>query len=186
MSLAPGTKLGPYETQSLLGAGGMGEVYRARDTRLDRVVAIKVLASHLCLDKEHRQRFGREARAISSLNQPNICTIHDVGSQGGIEYLVMEYLEGETLASRLVRGALPLDRALKHGIEVTDALDIAHRRGIIHRDLKPSNIFLTTHGEAKVLDFGLVKVEEEARPEMPTLSSPAALTSPGATLGTVA
>src|SRR5439155_24682649 len=187
MSLAPGTKLGPYETQSLLGAGGMGEVYRARDTRLDRVVAIKVLASHLCLDKEHRQRFEREARAISSLNHPNICTIHDVGSQGGIEYLVMEYLEGETLASRLMRGALPLDRALKHGIEVSDALDVAHRRGIIHRDLKPSNIFLTTHGEAKVLDFGLVKVgQETTRPEMPTLTSPVALTSPGTTVGTVA
>jgi eukaryotic-like serine/threonine-protein kinase len=185
MSLGPGTKLGPYEVQSLLGAGGMGEVYRARDTRLDRVVAIKVLLSHLCLDPERKQRFEREARAIS-LNHPNICTIHDVGSQNGIEYLVMEYLEGETLASRLIRGALPLDRALTHGIEVTDALDIAHRRGIMHRDLKPSNIFLTKHGEAKVLDFGLVKVEEEGRPEMPTVTSPGTLTSPGTIVGTVA
>jgi serine/threonine protein kinase len=173
MSLGPGTKLGPYEVQSLLGAGGMGEVYCARDTRLDRVVAIKVLPSHLCLDSEHKQRFEREARAISSLNHPYICTIHDVGSQDGIEYLVMEYLEGETLGSRLARGPLPLDRVLKHGIEVSDALDAAHRRSIIHRDLKPSNIFLTKHGEAKVLDFGLAKVGEEAHPEMPTLTSPA-------------
>src|SRR3989454_770782 len=154
MSLAPGTKLGPFEIQSPLGAGGMGEVYRARDTRLDRVVAIKILPSHLCLNPERKQRFEREARAISSLNHPNICTVHDVGSQDGIEYLVMEYLEGETLASRLMRGALPLDRALTHGIEVSDALDAAHRRGIVHRDLKPSNIFLTAHGAAKVLDFG--------------------------------
>jgi serine/threonine protein kinase len=169
MSLGPGTKLGPYEIQSQLGAGGMGEVYRARDTRLDRTVAIKVLPSHLCLDPERKQRFEREARAISSLNHPNICTLYDVGSQEGIEYLVMEYLEGETLASRLIRGALPLDRALKHGIEISDALDTAHRRAVIHRDLKPSNIFLTAHGEAKVLDFGLVKVGEEPRPEMPTL-----------------
>jgi eukaryotic-like serine/threonine-protein kinase len=186
MSLAPGTKLGPYEIQSLLGAGGMGEVYCARDARLDRVVAIKVLPSHLCLDPERKQRFEREARVISSLNHPNICTVHDVGSQGGIEYLVMEYLEGETLASRLMRGALPLDRALKHGIEVSDALDTAHRRGIIHRDLKPSNIFLTAHGEAKVLDFGLAKVGEEAPLDMPTVTRPATLTSPGTTVGTVA
>src|SRR2546430_13946077 len=161
MSLAPGTRLGHYKIQSPLGAGGMGEVYRARDTRLDRIVAIKILPSHLCLDPERKQRFEREARAISSLNHPNICTVHDVGSQDGIEYLVMEYLEGETLASRLVRGALPLDRALKHGIEVTDALDTAHRRGIIHRDLKPSNIFLTNHGEASVVCFGLVKLDEK-------------------------
>jgi eukaryotic-like serine/threonine-protein kinase len=112
MNLAPGTKLGPYEIQSLLGAGGMGEVYRARDTRLGRVVAIKVLPSHFCLDPERKQRFEREARAISSLNHPYICTLYDVGSQDGIEFLVMEYLEGETLASHLMRGALPLDRAL--------------------------------------------------------------------------
>ena len=186
MSLAPGTKLGPYEIQSQLGAGGMGEVYRARDTRLDRIVAVKILPSHLCLDPERKQRFEREARAISSLNHHNICTVHDVGSQDGIEYLVMEYLEGETLASRLIRGPLSLDRALRHGIEVSDALDTAHRRGVIHRDLKPSNIFLTTHGEAKVLDFGLAKMGEEARPEMPTMTSPAVLTSPGTTVGTVA
>jgi len=186
MTLGPGTRLGPYEIQSHLGAGGMGEVYRARDTRLDRIVAIKILPTHFCLDPERKQRFEREARAISSLNHPNICTLYDVGSQDGIEYLVMEFLEGETLASRLIRGALPLDRALKHGIEVSDALDTAHRRGIIHRDLKPSNIFLTAHGESKILDFGLAKVGEETRPEMPTLTSPATLTSPGTTVGTVA
>src|SRR3989441_9042136 len=186
MSVTSGTKLGPYEIQALLGAGGMGEVYRALDARLDRVVAIKVLPSRHCLDPERKQRFEREARAISSLNHPNICTVHDVGSQEGIEYLVMEYLEGETLASRLMRGALPLDRALKHGIEVSDALDTAHRRGIIHRDLKPSNIFLTAHGEAKVLDFGLVKIGDESPPDMPTVTRPATLTSPGTTVGTVA
>ena len=186
MSLASGAKLGPYEIQSPLGAGGMGEVYRARDTRLNRVVAIKVLPFHLCLDTERKQRFELEARAISSLNHPYICTLYDIGSQDGVEFLVMEYLEGETLASRLMRGALPLDRALKHGIEIGDALDAAHRRSIIHRDLKPANIFLTTHGEAKVLDFGLAKVADEVTPQMPTVTSPATLTSPGTTVGTVA
>src|SRR5262249_37448370 len=185
MSLSPGTKLGSYEVQLLLGAGGMGEVYRAHDTRLNRVVAIKVLPSDGHRNSEHTQRFEREARAIASLNHPYICTIHDVGSQDGVEYLVMEYLEGETLASCLMRGALPLDRVLKRGIEISDALDAAHRHGIIHRDLKPSNIFLTAHGEAKVLDFGLAKMGSETLQEMPTLTSPARLTSPGTTVGTV-
>jgi Tol biopolymer transport system component len=186
MTLTSGAKLGPYEIESPLGAGGMGEVYRARDTRLDRVVAVKVLPSHLCLDAERKQRFEREARAISSLNHPYICTLYDVGSQDGIEFLVMEYLEGETLASRLIRGALPMDRALMHGIEISDALDTAHRRTIIHRDLKPANIFLTTHGEAKVLDFGLAKMADEVASQMPTVTSPGTLTSPGTTVGTVA
>ena len=186
MSLAPATRLGPYEVLAPLGAGGMGEVYRARDTRLDRVVAIKVLPLHLGTDLERKRRFEREARAISSVNHPNICTVYDVGSMDGVEFLVMECLEGETLASRLVRGALRLDQLLKHGVEVSDALDAAHHRGIIHRDLKPSNIFLTFHGEAKVLDFGLAKVGEGVGPEMPTITQPATLTSPGATVGTVA
>src|SRR5438046_5112138 len=141
-----GQVVGSYVIIRKLGGGGMGVVYEAQDTRLGRHVAVKFLPEDISGVRHAIDRFQLEARAISSLNHPNICTIHDVGSQDGIEYLVMEYLEGETLASRLVRGALPLDRALKHGIEVTDALDIAHRRGIIHRDLKPSNIFLTTHG----------------------------------------
>src|ERR1700689_5147417 len=156
MPLTNGTKLGPYEIVAPIGAGGMGEVYRARDTRLDRTVAIKVLPQHLADTPEARQRFEREARAVSALNHPNICTLHDVGSQDGTEYIVMECLEGETLAARLEKGALPVDQALKIGFEVADALDKAHRAGIIHRDLKPGNIMLTKSG-AKLLDFGLAK-----------------------------
>jgi serine/threonine-protein kinase len=156
MTLAAGSKLGPYEIQSPLGAGGMGEVYRARDTRLDRTVAIKVLPQHLADTPEARQRFEREARAVSALNHPHICTLHDVGSQDGTEYLVMEYLEGETLAVRLEKGPLPLEQVLKIGVEVAHALDKAHRQGIVHRDLKPGNIMLTKSG-AKLLDFGLAK-----------------------------
>ena len=171
--------------QLLLGTGGMGEVYRALDTRLNRIVAIKVLPSDLHLHSEHKQRFEREARAIASLNHPHICTIHDVGSQDGLEYLVMEYLEGETLASCLMRGALPIDRVIKHGIEISDALDAAHHRGIIHRDLKPSNIFLTAHGEAKVLDFGLAQLGDEVLQGLRTVTSPAKLTSPGTIVGTL-
>jgi len=186
MALAFGTKLGPYEITTLLGAGGMGEVYRARDTRLERVVAIKVLPARLGSDAQRRQRFEREVRAISSLNHPNICTVHDVGSTDGVAYLVMECLDGETLATRLMRGGLPMIEVLKHGVEISDALDAAHHRGIVHRDLKPSNIFLTSHGEAKVLDFGLVKVGAEVGAEMPTVTEPATLTSPGATVGTIA
>ena len=134
MSLAAGSKLGPYEIGVPLGAGGMGEVYRARDTRLDRTVAIKVLPQHLADTAEARQRFEREARAVSALNHPHICTLHDVGSQDGIEYLVMEYVEGETLAARLEKGPLPFEQVLKIGMEVADALDKAHRQGIVHRD----------------------------------------------------
>src|SRR5580658_4899258 len=154
MSPAAGTKLGPYEITGAIGAGGMGEVYRARDTRLDRTVAIKVLPAHLAETPEAKQRFEREARAVSALNHPHICALYDVGSQDGTEFLVMEYLEGETLAARLEKGALPLDLALKTGIEIADALEKAHRQGIIHRDLKPGNIMLTKSG-AKLLDFGL-------------------------------
>ena len=151
-----------YEIQSPLGAGGMGEVYRARDTRLDRAVAIKVIPTHLSDDPVRRQRFEREARAISALQHPNICTLYDVGHQDGTDYLVMEYLDGETLARRLDRGALPIEQTLRYGIEVADALDAAHRRGIVHRDLKPGNIMVTARGECKVLDFGLAKLGEEA------------------------
>lgn len=187
MPLTSGTRLGPYEIQSALGAGGMGEVYRARDSRLSRTVAIKVLPDHLSSSPEAKQRFEREARAISALNHPNICTVYDVGHQNGIDYLVMEFLEGETLADRLRRGKLPMEQTLRYATEVADALEIAHRRGIVHRDLKPGNIFVTVHGECKVLDFGLAKLEEEGEVlDADALTSPAVLTSPGAAVGTVA
>jgi eukaryotic-like serine/threonine-protein kinase len=156
MPLTSGTKLGPYEIQSPLGAGGMGEVYRARDTRLDRSVAIKVLASHLSSSPELKQRMEREGRAISSLNHPHICQLYDIGTQDGTDYLVMEFLEGETLAERLRKGALPLAEVYKIGIFVAEALAVAHSHGIVHRDLKPGNIMLTKAG-AKLMDFGLAK-----------------------------
>src|SRR5580704_9803883 len=156
MALTSGTKLGPYEIQSPLGAGGMGEVYRALDTRLDRTVAIKVLASHLSSSPELKQRMEREGRAISSLNHPHICQLYDIGSQDGTDYLVMECLEGETLAERLRKGAIPLAEVFKIGIAVAEALAVAHRSGIVHRDLKPGNIMLTAGG-AKLMDFGLAK-----------------------------
>jgi serine/threonine protein kinase/Tol biopolymer transport system component len=156
MPIASGTKLGPYEIQSELGAGGMGEVYRARDTRLDRQVAVKVLAGRFSSSPELKQRMEREARLISSLNHPHICQLYDIGSQDGTDYLVMELLEGETVAERIRKGALPLNEVLKVGAEVADALQVAHRAGIVHRDLKPANIMLTKSG-AKLMDFGLAK-----------------------------
>ncbi len=157
MPLTAGSRLGPYEILAPLGAGGMGEVYMAKDTRLDRMVAIKVLPAHLSERPELRQRLEREARAISSLSHPNICTLHDVGHQDDVDFLVMEHIEGETLADRLVKGALPAEQTLKFGIEIAGALDRAHRQGIVHRDLKPGNIMLTRSG-VKLLDFGLAKV----------------------------
>jgi len=156
MALAAGVRLGPYEIQSRLGAGGMGEVYRARDTRLDRAVAIKVLASHLSSSPELKQRMEREARAISSLNHPHICHLYDIGSQDGTDYLVMELVQGETLSERLHKSAMPLAEILKVGIAMAEALAVAHRQGIVHRDLKPGNIMLTAQG-AKLMDFGLAK-----------------------------
>jgi serine/threonine protein kinase len=179
--------MGPYEILSPLGAGGMGEVYKAKDTRLDRTVAIKVLPSHLSANAELRERFEREARTVSSLNHPNICTLHDIGNQGGIDFLVMEYMEGETLADRLKKGALPLQQALQHGIEMADALDKAHCQGVVHRDLKPGNIMLTKSG-AKLLDFGLAKLRhgpQEGAPDLSTLATEAKpLTEKGSILGT--
>src|SRR6202049_4639893 len=156
MPLAAGTRLGPYEIVAAIGAGGMGEVYRARDTRLGRDVAIKVLPQHLSSNSELKERFDREARAISSLNHARICTLHDVGHQEGVDFLVMEYLEGESLAERLRREPLSLKESLKIGIEMCEALDVAHRAGIVHRDLKPGNIMLTKSG-VKLMDFGLAK-----------------------------
>jgi serine/threonine protein kinase len=185
--LAAGTRLGPYEIQALIGAGGMGEVYRARDTRLNRTVAIKVIPRALSSDPFRKQRFEREARAISALQHPNICTLYDVGQQGGTYFLVMEYLEGETVAKRLQKGRLPLEQTLRYGAEIADALDAAHRKGIVHRDLKPANIFLTGHGEAKVLDFGLAKLDEpepEVNTSVETATSEKLVTTPGVAMGT--
>src|SRR5512137_50640 len=176
MTLSTGSRLGPYEILAPLGAGGMGEVYKARDTRLGRDVAIKVLPAHLSANPEIRARFEREARAISQLNHPHICSLHDIGRQEGIDYLVMEYLEGETLAERLQKGPLPAEQVLRYGIETAQALDCAHRSGIVHRDLKPGNIMLTKSG-AKLMDFGLaratvVPVIAGAVSESPTGSHP--------------
>ncbi len=159
MSLSAGARLGPYEILAPLGAGGMGEVYSARDTRLDRTVAIKVLPGHLSSNPTLRQRFDREARAVSGLNHPHICTLHDIGSENGLDFLVMERLEGETLTVRIQRGPLPPEETLRVAIQIADALDKAHRQGVIHRDLKPGNIMLTRSG-AKLLDFGLAKYVE--------------------------
>jgi Tol biopolymer transport system component len=156
MPLSRGTKLGPHEITAPLGAGGMGEVYRARDTRLDRDVAIKILPANLSSDSEARQRFEREARTVSSLNHPNICTLYDIGRQDGVDFIVMELLEGESLEQRLTKGPMPLADVLKYGAQIADALDKAHHSGVVHRDLKPGNIMLTKSG-AKLLDFGLAK-----------------------------
>src|SRR5579862_7695071 len=164
MTLAAGTKLGPYQITGAIGAGGMGEVYKARDIRLDRIVAIKVLPTHLADRSELRERFEREAKTIASLNHPHICVLHDIGHQDGTDYLVMEYLEGETLAQRLCKGPLPLEQVLQYAIEIADSLDKAHRKGITHRDLKPGNIMITKSG-TKLLDFGLAKLKQEVVPE---------------------
>ncbi|MEA2488852.1 MAG: eukaryotic-like serine/threonine-protein kinase, partial [Acidobacteriota bacterium] len=161
MTLARGSRVGPYEIVSLRGAGGMGEVYRARDTRLDRTVALKILPPGLSGNEELRARFEGEARAISALSHPNICALYDVGSDGGTEYLVMEFLEGETLAERLGRGPLPGSQLVRIGAQIAEALQQAHRAGITHRDLKPGNIMLTNAG-AKLLDFGLAKFLDPA------------------------
>src|SRR5215813_3790429 len=149
-------RLGPYQIVAPLGAGGMGEVYKARDTRLDRTVAIKVLPEHSATRPDARERFEREARAISQLSHPHICVLHDIGKYEGADFLVLEFLEGETLGSRVRRGPLPPDQVLKYGAQIGDALDKAHRRGVVHRDLKPDNIMLTKSG-VKLLDFGLAK-----------------------------
>src|SRR5579864_5394980 len=187
MAIAPGRRLGPYEILSAIGAGGMGEVYKARDTRLDRIVAIKVLPTHLAGRAVLRERFEREAKTIASLNHPHICTLYDTGHQDDIDFLVMEYIEGETLALRLQKGPLPLDQVLRYSIEIADALDKAHRKGITHRDLKPGNIMLTKTG-AKLLDFGLAKLRQDVAPatpfsELPTANN--AITAEGTILGTL-
>jgi serine/threonine protein kinase/Tol biopolymer transport system component len=197
MTLTTGSKLGPYQILALVGAGGMGEVYRARDTRLDRSVAVKVLNSALVATPELRARFEREAKVISHLQHPNICVLHDVGSENGSEFLVMEFLDGESLADRLRKGPLPIDEVLKISAQVASALDKAHRAGVVHRDLKPGNIMLTKSG-AKLMDFGLAKyaaaavgaaagAKEGSSPSPPTMSiaalnAPARLGSPSSPL----
>jgi len=183
LTLDAGTKLGPYEIAAPLGAGGMGEVYRARDTRLDREVAIKVLPKHLTSNAELKQRLEREARSISALTHPNICTLHDVGHEDGVDYLVMEYLEGETLAERIAKGPIPLEELYRIGTAIASALEKAHRAGVVHRDLKPGNIMLTKVG-AKLLDFGLAKSVAglTSSPDAATLTEP--LTSKGTLVGT--
>jgi Tol biopolymer transport system component len=188
MTLAGGSRLGPYEIVAPIGAGGMGEVYKARDTRLERTVAVKVLPPHLSSSPEARQRFEREAKTISQLSHSHICALYDVGSEGETEYLVMEYLEGETLTERLAKGALPLEQTLRYGIEIADALDKAHRQGIVHRDLKPGNVMLTKSG-VKLLDFGLAKAMAPAVPQssltaLPTMAGAQNLTEAGTILGT--
>jgi serine/threonine protein kinase len=187
MPLVTGSRLGPYEIQSALGAGGMGEVYKARDTRLDRTVAVKILPQVLAADPQFRDRFDREARTISQLDHPHICTLYDVGQQDGASFLVMQYLEGETLEHRPKKGALPINEALSIAIQIADALDKAHRAGIVHRDLKPGNIMLTKSG-AKLLDFGLAKagapmVAGAGLSMLPT--TPPNLTAQGTILGTL-
>src|ERR1700736_6648852 len=159
MGLATGTKLGPYEIQSPLGAGGMGEVYRARDTRLERTVAVKVLPANLSSDPSLRQRLEREAKAVSKLSHPHICTLYDIGQQDGVDFLVMELVEGETLEQRLAKGPLPPEQTVRYAAQIAEALAKAHKLGFTHRDLKPANIMLTKSG-AKLMDFGLAKQSE--------------------------
>src|SRR6266571_6678617 len=189
MALATGTRLGAYEVLSPLGAGGMGEVYRARDTRLNRDVAIKVLPETFTHDPDRVARFQREAQVLASLNHPNIAAIHELDEADGQQFLVLELVDGETLADRLKRGALPLDEALAIAKQIAEALEAAHEKGIIHRDLKPANIALSNDGNVKVLDFGLAKATEltsgqaQDLASSPTITSPAMMTGVGVIIG---
>ncbi len=187
MALKPGTKLGPYQIQSLLGAGGMGEVYRARDARLDRVVAVKVLPASFSADRDRLQRFAQEARAAAALNHPNILSIFDIGEEQGAPYVVSELLDGETLRSRLRNGSLPIRRVIDYALQIASGLAAAHEKGIVHRDLKPENLFLTNDGRVKILDFGLAKL---TRPESSNVGADASTlqiaTEAGTIMGTAA
>ncbi len=190
MALSSGTKLGPYEIQSLLGAGGMGEVYRAHDSRLNRTVAIKVLPASFSADQDRMQRFSQEARAAAALNHPNILSIFDIGNQDigdqlGAPYVVSELLEGETLRERLRSGPVSARKAIDYALQVARGLAAAHEKGIVHRDLKPENIFVTNDGRVKILDFGLAKLtrpEAAGGDDAPTVH---AVTEPGLIMGTV-
>ena len=187
MTLAAGTHLGPYKILSLIGVGGMGEVYKGHDTRLDRIVAIKVLPPHLAERADLLERFEREAKAVAALKHPNIVELYDIGHENGIHFLVFEYLDGETVAARVEKGPIPLDQALKIAIEISDALDKAHRAGFTHRDIKTGNLMITKSC-AKLLDFGLAKLKtpETAPPtRLSELPTKAALTAEGTLLGTM-
>ena len=183
-----GRQLGAYRLEERIGAGGMGEVYRATDTRLGREVAVKILPAAWAADPHRRSRFEREARAIAALKHPNICTIHDVGHEDGIEFLVMELIDGESLSTRLLKGALPLDQALARAIEIADALDKAHRQGIVHRDMKPGNVMLAGTGKsshAKLLDFGLARIVPSAASVSAGPTDTVPTTDAGSLLGTL-
>src|SRR5947208_2632630 len=184
MALASGTKVGPYEILGPLGAGGMGEVYRAHDTRLNRDVAIKVLPASLARDPERLRRFEQEARATGVLNHPNILAIYDIGSHDNSPYIVSELLNGQTLRERLSDSRLPIRKATEYGIQIAHGLAAAHEKGIVHRDLKPENVFVTNEGRVKILDFGLAKLTEPegSASEVRTVANG---TDPGVVLGTV-
>src|ERR1035441_8796615 len=184
MALTSGTKLGPYEIIATLGAGGMGEVYRARDTRLGRDVALKILPDSFAREADRLRRFEQEARAVAALNHPNILAIHDIGQHEGSPFLVSELIEGESLRAALDRGALPQRKTIEYGVQIAHGLAAAHEKGIVHRDLKPENVFITKDGRIKILDFGLAKLAQTtgSDPDEVTLSSER--TAPGVVMGT--
>src|SRR5215471_13574660 len=179
MPINPGTKFGPYEIQSLVGYGGMGEVYCGRDTRLDRTVAIKILPAEFSNDADRLQRFQYEARILSSLNHPNVMAIHDIGDQGGVYYLVSEFLEGQTLRQRMSAGPLPQRRIAEYALEIAKGLSAAHEKGVVHRDLKPDNVFITRDERVKILDFGLAKQTEAADEDKSATMTGPTPTTPG-------
>src|ERR1700722_6865463 len=183
LPLTLGTRLGPYEILAAVGAGGMGEVYRARDTRLGRDVAVKILSTQLSFDPDLHERFLREAKCVSALQHPNICVVHDIGSQDGIDFLVMEYIVGQTLDKSIPPGGLAANLSIKYALQVAEALSSAHAAGVVHRDLKPSNIMIEESGLVKVLDFGLAKL---AAPATALSEASTLLTMPGLVVGTIA